>query len=355
MNIAEILKTAVERRASDIHLKAGAAPVLRINRHLLTLPEATVLTASETLEIFRQITTEKQQRYFEENLELDFAYTAGPAGRFRVNACWQVGTLSLVFRVIRTQIPTLEELDLPPVCRELAEKRDGLVILTGPTGCGKSSTLAAMLDYMNHTMQRNIVTIEDPIEFIHTDDLCLFSQREVGLDTRSFAGALKHVLRQDPDVILVGEMRDQETMAACLTAAETGHLILTTLHTPSSYGAIDRFIDGFPPHQHAQIRLQLASVLQGIVYQNLIPRADIPGLAVAVEVLIITPAIRNLIREGKTYQMPNFMHNGHYPGMQTLDQALIDLQRTGRISSEEALVRMHSPENLKELTRDVHR
>jgi len=355
MNIAEILKTAVERRASDIHLKAGAAPVLRINRHLLTLPEAAVLTASETLEIFRQITTEKQQRYFEENLELDFAYTAGPAGRFRVNACWQVGTLSLVFRVIRTQIPTLEELDLPPVCRELAEKRDGLVILTGPTGCGKSSTLAAMLDYMNHTMQRNIVTIEDPIEFIHTDDLCLFSQREVGLDTRSFAGALKHVLRQDPDVILVGEMRDQETMAACLTAAETGHLILTTLHTPSSYGAIDRFIDGFPPHQHAQIRLQLASVLQGIVYQNLIPRADIPGLAVAVEVLIITPAIRNLIREGKTYQMPNFMHNGHYPGMQTLDQALIDLQRTGRISSEEALVRMHSPENLKELTRDVHR
>jgi len=355
MNIAEILKTAVERRASDIHLKAGAAPVLRINRHLLTLPEAAVLTASETLEIFRQNTTEKQQRYFEENLELDFAYTAGPAGRFRVNACWQVGTLSLVFRVIRTQIPTLEELDLPPVCRELAEKRDGLVILTGPTGCGKSSTLAAMLDYMNHTMQRNIVTIEDPIEFIHTDDLCLFSQREVGLDTRSFAGALKHVLRQDPDVILVGEMRDQETMAACLTAAETGHLILTTLHTPSSYGAIDRFIDGFPPHQHAQIRLQLASVLQGIVYQNLIPRADIPGLAVAVEVLIITPAIRNLIREGKTYQMPNFMHNGHYPGMQTLDQALIDFQRTGRISSEEALVRMHSPENLKELTRDVHR
>ena len=287
-------------------------------------------SAQDTREIFQKVTTEKQRQIFEDVLELDFAYMATDIGRFRVNVYLQVGTISLVFRWVHTQIPTLEQLGLPSICRELAMKRDGMVILTGPTGCGKSSTLAAMLNYMNQSIKRNIVTIEDPIEFLHTDGKCAFSQREVGVDTRSFANALKHILRQDPDVILVGEMRDLETMAICLTAAETGHLILTTLHTPSSYGAIDRFVDAFPPHQHQQIRLQLAATLQGIVYQNLIPRVDTHSLAAAVEVLIVTPAIRNLIREGKTFQMPNFMHSGHCVGMQTIDQALIELHRPGR-------------------------
>jgi twitching motility protein PilT len=352
--IDEILKLAVSRQASDVHIKAGTPPIWRINRELQVDQEIGVFSPPETLAVFQQITNEQQRRQFEESWELDFAYTAEGSGRFRVNAYWQKGTLSLVFRWVRSHIPTLEQLGLPPICRELATRHDGLVILTGPTGCGKSSTLAAMLDYLNHNVKRNIVTIEDPVEFLHSDDQCVFSQREVGVDTHSFASALKYVLRQDPDVILVGEMRDLETMSTCLTAAETGHLILTTLHTPSSYEAVDRFVDGFPPHQHAQIRIQLASALQAIVYQNLIPRVDTRGLALAVEVLMVTPAIRNLIREGKTFQMLNFMHSGHSPGMQTLDQSLIELHRSGRISSEDALARMHSPENLEELASSGH-
>jgi twitching motility protein PilT len=347
VNINDILKLAVSQDASDIHIKAGTPPVFRIHRDLHIESSCPVLTAEDTKEIFYAVASEKQRRSFEESWELDFAYMQEDIGRFRVNVYLQVGTVSLVFRWVRTQVPTLDQLGLPPVCKELAMKRDGMVILTGPTGCGKSSTLAAMLNYMNHSVKRNIVTIEDPIEYLHSDDKCTFSQREVGVDTRSFAGALKHVLRQDPDVILVGEMRDLETMSICLTAAETGHLIFTTLHTPSSYGAIDRFVDGFPPHQHQQIRLQLSTTLQGIVYQNLIPRSDIDALAAAVEVLIITPAIRNLIREGKTFQMLNFMHSGQEVGMQTLDQALIVLHQAGKISSLEAVSRMHSPENLK--------
>jgi twitching motility protein PilT len=348
IHVNEILKLAVSKNASDIHIKSGVPPILRIHRELLVEKSWPVLSAEDTQEIFQAVTTQKQRQIFEESLELDFAYMTEDIGRFRVNVYLQLGTISMVFRWVRTQIPTLEQLGLPSICKELAMKRDGLVILTGPTGCGKSSTLAAMLHYMNQSIKRNVVTIEDPIEFLHTDDQCSFSQREVGVDTRSFASALKHVLRQDPDVILVGEMRDLETMAISLTAAETGHLILTTLHTPSSYGAIDRFVDAFPPHQHQQIRLQLSATLQGIVYQNLIPRVDKNALVAAVEVLIVTPAIRNLIRENKTFQMPNFMHSGQYVGMQTLDQALIELHRSGKISGLEAISRMHSPENLKQ-------
>jgi twitching motility protein PilT len=345
--IDDILKIAVAKNASDIHIKCGVPPILRINRELQTEVSWPAISAEDAREILNCVTTDKQRKAFEETLELDFAFMSPETGRFRVNVYLQVGTISLVFRCVRTQIPSLEQLGLPEICRELALKREGLVILTGPTGCGKSSTLAAMLHYMNQSVKRNIVTIEDPIEFLHKDDKCTFSQREVGVDTRSFANALKHILRQDPDVILVGEMRDLETMSICLTAAETGHLILTTLHTPSSYGAIDRFIDAFPPYQHQQIRLQLSTTLQGIVYQNLIPRIDGNSLAAAVEVLIVTPAIRNLIREGKTFQMLNFMHSGQSVGMQTLDQSLVELYQSGKITVTEALSRMHSPENLK--------
>lgn len=349
VSINEILKLAVGRDASDIHLKAGLRPVFHVHDELQVVNSLPILSAEDTRNIFNTITKEAQRQQFEKTWELDFAYSAENIGRFRANVYLQLGTISLSLRWVRTQIYTIEQLGLPAVCKELAMKRDGLVILTGPTGCGKSTTLAAMLNYMNCSVKRNVITIEDPIEFIHPDEMCIFSQREVSVDTQSFASALKHALRQDPDVILVGEMRDIETMTTCLTAAETGHLILTTLHTPSSYGSIDRFVDAFPAHQQQQIRLQLSTILQGVIYQNLIPRVDEDALIAAVEVLIVTPAIRNLIREGKTFQMLNFMHSGQNVGMQTLDQALIELYRSGRISEKEAVSRMHSPEDIKQV------
>jgi twitching motility protein PilT len=345
ININEILKLAVDKDCSDVHIKVGAPPTFRIHRELHLETSYPALTAEDTKNFLHEITTEEQRQQFYRNWELDFAYGNPNIGRFRVNAYLQIGSVGMVFRWVRTNIPTMEKLGLPEVCRELAMKRDGMVILTGPTGCGKSTTLAAMLDYMNDTIKRNIITVEDPIEFLHEDKKCVFSQREVGVDTHTFADALKHVLRQDPDVILVGEMRDVETMGTALTAAETGHLVLSTLHTPSSYGAIDRFVDAFPPHQHAQIRLQLSTTMQGVLYQTLIPRADGAGVIPAVEVLIASPAIKNLIREGKTFQMPNFMHTGQDIGMQTLDQAIIEMHRTGKISTEEAMARVQSKES----------
>jgi twitching motility protein PilT len=341
-DINEILKMAVERDASDTHLKAGASPVLRIHRDLYTEERVAALVPEDITGFFDQITNERQKQIFRNTMELDFSYASPEVGRFRVNAFMQMGTISIVFRWVRRQIPNLEDLGLPSICRELALKRDGLVILTGPTGCGKSTTLAGMLNYMNHSVRRNIVTIEDPIEFLHEDGKCIFFQREVGVDTETFASGLKHIFRQDPDVILVGEMRDLETMSIALTAAETGHLVLTTLHTPSSYEAIDRFVDVFPPEQHQQVRLQLSTTLQAILYQSLIPTSNREGVVPAVEVLIATPAIRNLIREGKSYQMLNFMHSGQDTGMQTLEQALTDLFRAGKINQKEALARLRS-------------
>jgi twitching motility protein PilT len=347
--IDDILRTAVDKDASDVHIKAGTRPTFRIHRELHIQEDFPVMSNDITKEYLNAITTENQRQIFYRNWELDFAYTAEGVGRFRTNAYIQLGTISLVFRWVRTNIPTIEQLGLPEVCKTLAMKRDGLVILTGPTGCGKSTTLAAMLDYMNEKIKRNVVTIEDPVEFLHRDNMCTFSQREVGVDTHSFAEALKHVLRQDPDVILVGEMRDVETMATALTAAETGHLVLSTLHTPSSYDAIDRFVDAFPPYQHTQIRLQLSTTLQGVLYQVLIPAASEDIVIPAVEVLIASPAIKNLIREGKTFQMPNFMHTGQEMGMQTLDQAVIELYRSGKISADEAASRIHSADNLSQI------
>jgi twitching motility protein PilT len=345
--INDILKMAIEKEASDIHLKVGVPPILRINRQLHFQTEYACLCPEDMSGFLNEITTQTQKEVFTRNWELDFSHTIENIGRFRVNAYFQGGTVSMVFRWVRNKIPTIDQLGLPPVCAELAKKREGLIILTGPTGCGKSTTLAAMLNHMNHTTRRNIITVEDPIEFIHTDDQSTFSQREVGIDTHSFAESLKHIFRQDPDVILVGEMRDLETMAIALTAAETGHLILSTLHTPSSYEAIDRFVDAFPTQQHQQVRLQLSTTIQAVIYQNLVPRCDREAVIPAVEVLIATPAIRNLIREGKSYQMINFMHSGQDVGMQTIDQSLAELCRAGKISYQEAFSRMRSPENFK--------
>jgi twitching motility protein PilT len=347
LTIQEILRQSVKRNASDVHIKAGVPPAFRINKKLKVQKDLPVCTAEDTEKFLQEIATPEQRDIFHKYHELDFGYTDENISRFRVNAYYQTGTVSLVLRLIRSDIPTIDSLELPEVCKQLALKKKGLLILTGPTGCGKSTTMAAMLNYLNSQDERNVITIEDPIEYLFKDNKCTFSQREVNVDTPSFSSGLKHVLRQDPDVILVGEMRDQETMATALTAAETGHLVMTTLHTASSYQAIDRFVDAFPAAQHAQIRLQLSTELLAIIYQNLIPKANEPGLVAAVEVLVATPAIGNLIREGKTHQIISYLHSGQSMGMQTLDQSLADLRRRNLISYQDAVSHSHDPDNIE--------
>jgi len=349
MYLDDLLRMATARGASDLHLKVGSLPVLRINGDITAQEDMNVITGDIMQTLLNEVTTDEQRKAFADELEADFAYQADGLGRFRINVCLQGGTTALACRPIRTETPTVEELGLPAVCKTLALKSSGLVVVTGPTGCGKSTTLAAMMNYMNQTVKRKVVTIEDPVEFVHADKKCIFSQRELGRDTRSFTGALKHALRQDPDVILVGEMRDLETMAAVLTAAETGHLVLTTLHTPGTPEAIDRFIDVFPPHQQQQVRIQLSITLEGVLYQVLLPKKDGSGRVAAVEVMLATPAIRNLIREGKTHQMMNAIQTGAQYGMQTLNQSLADLYQRGIITKEEALVRSTDTEELKEM------
>jgi twitching motility protein PilT len=351
MNIDELLRIVVERQASDLHLKTGTPPVLRIYGALTPYDDSR-LTPEDMVEVLKHMTTEEQREAFARDMELDFAYSISGLARFRANAAFQRGTISMALRQVNWRIPTLEDLKLPEVCKVLVMKPDGLILITGPTGCGKSTTLAAMLDYLNEREARRVVTVEDPIEYLFRDKKCFFTQRELGADTRSFAEALKHVLRQDPDVILVGEMRDLETIATALTAAETGHLVLATLHTPSAPQAIDRIIDVFPPYQQPQIRAQLSTSLQGVLYQALIPRAGGNGRVPAVEVMLATVAIRNLIREGKTYQMPNMIQTGSQYGMQTLNQALRELCQKGLITLEDAFAKSNNPEELRELIGD---
>ncbi|MBC8264558.1 MAG: type IV pilus twitching motility protein PilT [Anaerolineales bacterium] len=347
MNIDDLLRVVVERKASDLHLKTGSPPVLRIHGALTPYGDSRI-TPEEMEEALEHLTTEKQRKSFVEEMELDFAYSISGLARFRVNAARQRGTISLVFRQVNWNIPPLEDLGLPEVCKMLVMKPDGLLLVTGPTGSGKSTTLAAMLDYLNERQARRVVTVEDPIEYLFRDKKCFITQRELGADTQSFSAALKRVLRQDPDVILVGEMRDLETISTALTAAETGHLVFATLHTPSAPGAIDRIIDVFPPYQQAQIRSQLSITLQGVLYQALIPKAGGNGRVPAVEIMIATTAIRNLIREGKTYQMPNIIQTGAQYGMQTLNQALRDLVRGNLITPEDAFIKSDNPDELRE-------
>jgi twitching motility protein PilT len=354
MNIVDLLHVVVERNASDLHLKAGSPPVLRIDGKLVRYDEGdpSGLTPEEIRGAFEHIAAKEQREEFVARHELDFAYSVRGLARFRVNAALQRGTISLVFRQVNWKIPSLEDLGLPEVCKVLALKPDGLILVTGPTGCGKSTTLAAMVDYLNKREARRVVTVEDPIEYLLKDKQCFITQRELGSDTDSFAIALKHVLRQDPDVILVGEMRDLETIATALTAAETGHLVFATLHTPGAPQAIDRIIDVFPSHQQSQIRLQLSTTLQAVLYQALIPRANGKGRAPAVEVMIANTAIRNLIRERKTHQMLNVLQTGAQYGMQTLNQALRDLCRKGAITPAEAFRKSNNPKELQEWLED---
>jgi len=349
MDIRELLHTTAAQGASDLHLKSGALPVLRMHGELLRVEGGVPWSAEDMRGAFEALTDPRQQEAFDANWELDFSYQLGEEVRFRVNAARERSRLSLAFRRIPLEIPSLDSLNLPAVCAALALRRRGLILVTGPTGSGKSTTLAAMIDYLNHTEPRRIVTVEDPIEYLYRDDRCVITQRELGVDTRSFALATRQALRQDPDVILVGEMRDPETIAACLTAAETGHLVFSTLHTNSGPQTIDRIVNVFPPHQQPQVRMQLSLTLEAVLAQLLLPRADRSGRVPAMEVMLATAPIRNLVREGKTHQMPSVIQTGSQSGMQTLDQSLRDLLRSEQITPETAQEYASSPDALRAL------
>ena len=344
-----LLIQVLERKCSDLHLTTGAPPTLRLNGQLIPIDDYPPLTAPVLQKILYAIITQKQRERFEEELELDFAYSVPGRARFRVNLYRQRDAIGAAFRLIPYEIKKLEDLGVPPSIGNFAMLPRGFVLVTGPTGSGKSTTLASLVDLANRSRREHIVTVEDPIEFLHEHRSCLVNQREVGEDTHSFQNALKHVLRQDPDIILVGEMRDLETISVALTAAETGHLVFATLHTQDAAQTIDRIIDVFPPHQQQQVRVQLAGALQGIVCQTLCRTADGRGRAVAVEVLVATPAIRNLIREGKTHQIYSALQAGAKYGMQTLDQHLSELVKSGRIAFDTGLEKCHHPDDFSRL------
>ena len=344
LSLPSLLQEAVEKKCSDIHLTVESPPVLRIDGSLVPL-EYPNLSPTDMEEMVRSVMTDEQYKRFSEHGELDFSYSLPGVGRYRMNAFRQRGSAGMVIRLIPFNIPAPETLGLPPVSIEFARLQKGLVLVTGPTGSGKSTTLASLIDYINRNRACHIVTIEDPIEYLHKHQKSLVNQREVGNDTYSFANALRAVLRQDPDVILVGEMRDLETISTAISAAETGHLVFSTLHTNDATQSVDRIIDVFPPHQQQQIRVQLAAVLQGIMSQQLLPRASGRGRVAAIEVLLATPALRNLIREGKTHQIPTVLQTGGKQGMQTMDKAIQDLLRQGLITPEVAQEKM--PEVLR--------
>lgn len=350
VDIDELLKLVPKHRASDLHITAGLPPMLRVDGRLVPT-QYDRMTPAETQRIVYSMLTDKQKQRFEETMELDMSYGIPGVGRFRVNVYWQRSAVAAALRCVPQEIPDIEQLGLPPVVSELTRTPRGLILVTGPTGSGKSTTQAAMLDAINSEKPVHIVTIEDPIEYLHRHKLGMVNQRELGLDTLSFANALKSVLREDPDVILVGEMRDLETIAAALTTAETGHLVLATLHTNTAAQTVDRIVDVFPPHQQAQIRAQLSYSLEAILCQQLIPRASGVGRAAAVEVLIATPAIRNLIRENKTSQMQAAIQTGSKYGMQTMDMALRNLYAHGTIAYEDALSRAVDRNELEKLIR----
>lgn len=343
----DYLMDAIDAGASDLHVTVGLPPMIRVDGQVKPLDYGP-LQGDATREAVYSILSEDQRRRLENNWELDFGYGLPGIARFRVNVYFQKGSIGAAFRMIPHEVKSLEELGLPRSVEEMTGRPRGLILVTGPTGSGKSTTLASMVDKINAGRHEHIMSVEDPIEFLHQHKQCIVNQREVSQDTKSFAEALKHVLRQDPDVILVGEMRDLETISLAVTAAETGHLVFGTLHTQDAPQTIDRIIDVFPAHQQAQIRTQLANVLQGVITQTLIPRRE-GGRVVACEVLVPTPGIRNLIREGKNHQVYSAMQTGGKFGMQTMDSALTELVRSNVISYEEAIKRARDPEELNRL------
>lgn len=347
MNLNDLLKLTFERRASDLHVKVGVPPILRIDGKLTPLETEKRLTQEDAITIASGIMNPMQKAKFNEKNELDMAYAVPGLGRFRVNVFKQRGSVGMVFRLVPAKILNFDELTLPTVLSKIASEQRGLILVTGTTGSGKSTTLAAMIDYINTTRTANIVTIEDPIEFLHRDKKSIVNQREIGSDTFSFSDALRSALRQDPDVILVGEMRDFETISTALTAAETGHLVLSTLHTLDAAETINRIITVFPPYQQKQVRMQLASVVKGIMSQRLVSRADGKGRVAAVEVMLGTLSVReSIIDENKTRQIPSIIAAGltHY-GMQTFDQSLLMLYKKGLITYEEAITTASNPDD----------
>jgi len=347
LHINDLLELVIQWRGSDLHLASGSPPVIRVNGDLRPIPDVPVLNGSQIRQMVYSILTQKQREKFEKELELDTSYALPGKGRFRVNVFLQRDSVGAVMRAIPYNVVDYDVLGVPPAVKTWAFLPRGLVLITGPTGSGKSTTLASLIDIVNRERSVHIMTVEDPIEFLHDHKRSLINQREVGEDTHSFASALKHVLRQDPDVILVGEMRDLETISTALTAAETGHLVFATLHTQDAPQSIDRVIDVFPAHQQQQVRVQLASALQGICVQQLIPTSDGQGRAISCEVMVATPAVRNLIREGKTHQIYSVLQAGGRYGMVTMDSSLVQLVRAGRISMDMALERCSNEEDLR--------
>ena len=349
IEIKELLQDMVDLKASDLHVKVPTGPVFRIDGALIRTDKCLPASSEDVEEVFDQITTEKQQQIFSEQHELDFAYAISGLGRFRVNVHRQRGSISIAFRLIPFRVPTIEELGLPQILKELMLSPRGLIVITGPTGCGKSTTLAAMVDYLNNTRRSRVITIEDPIEYMYKDNMCVISQRELGADTDSFATALKHSLRHDPDVIVVGEMRDLETMSTAIAAAETGHLVLGTLHTIDAPQTVDRMIDMFPPQQHLQVRLQFSQILVAVVAQTLLPRATGKGRVGAFEIMLASTAVSNLIREGKTFELPTIMQMSKSMGMQLLDQDMAYLVKRGIVTREEAMLKTSHHDRLAKI------
>ncbi len=347
-DIRELLKLTMEMGASDLHLTENTPPVLRIDGRLMRT-DFPPLTREDTKRLVYSILNDIQRETFERDKELDFSLNLPGLDRFRVNVHIQRGSVEAAFRRIPRVIPSFEELGLPPIVEELARKPNGLVLVTGPTGMGKTTTLAAMINLINNERECLIITIEDPIEFVHTNKKAIIKQREVYSDTKSFAEALKRVLRQDPDVIVVGEMRDLETISTTLTAAETGHLVLATLHTPDAPQTVQRIIDVFPPHQQQQVRLQLADCIQGVISQLLLPNASGRGRVLATEIMIGTPAIRNLIREAEIEQIPTLIQTGAQYGMRTMDKSLKELYKKGLITYEVAISKVKNIQEFKNL------
>ena len=345
--VDELLNEMVSRNASDLHIKAGSPPVVRVDGELHLLDEP-VLSPEDTKDAAASIMTDKQIRRFSEHNEIDFAYSAVGIGRFRVNIYRQRGSISIAMRQVATQIPSFESLKLPDIIKRLALEPRGLVLVTGTTGSGKTTTLAAMIDHINNTLRRHIVTIEDPIEVLHKDRKAVINQREIGLDTESYASALKYVLRQDPDDILIGEMRDVETVSAALTAAQTGHFVMSTLHTIDATETINRIIDFFPLHQQKQIRIMLAGTLRGIISQRLLPRADGQGRVPAVEVMVMTSRIRDFVLDpDQTSLIGQAIKEGEFYGMMTFDQALLKLYEQGMITLHDAAQVANNPHDFK--------
>jgi twitching motility protein PilT len=347
--IPELLEIVLSRGASDLHLTAGSPPLIRLHGQLIRLEDYPKLEPQALRGMVYAILPQRQRERLEQELELDMSYSLPGAARFRVNVYFQRDSIGAAFRLIPFEIKPIADLGLPPQVAELARYPRGFVVVTGPTGSGKSTTLASMVDVVNTERACHIMTVEDPIEFLHKHKMAMVNQREVGSDTKGFAPALKHVLRQDPDVILVGEMRDLETIQTAITAAETGHLVFATLHTQDAPQTIDRIIDVFPPHQQQQVRVQLSTTLQGIVTQQLLPTVDGRGRVVATEILVATAAVRNLIREAKIHQVYSVMQAGARYGMQTMDMSLSNLTRQGKVSLQTAMDACHDPEELKRL------